>query len=345
MKRLLLCLSCAFMLVMISGCADYGYVDDALDKITIEDILPEAEDGGYSSLEEAADAVYEQQLAACKMYAECYEKTYYQQYLGNGKKLKEDKTAHICSTFRREVNTEIYDSLKYNINKIIKDCEEESKSAFPIKVNNDVLGFYDAYSRYLNAESKEDELQNLCGILVNFAQRRNILALSFLERNKSKVYEAAAEIIEGNAETDDEYRYYLNKNNNIVSALNDVYGGVSAKYADRINKATNKLSINLVNSMDTLTDSERSKLMDELNLNSPSPSPTASPKPSASTHPTAVPTPKATSTPTPSPAPTPMRTSAPIVQPTTAPVVQPQVTEEPQPEVTEAPSYSFSVND
>ena len=333
------------MLLMISGCADYDSVDEALDKITIEDILPEAEDGGYSSLEEAADAVYEQQLAACKMYAEAYDKTYYRQYLGNGKKLKEDKTAHICTVFRNEVNSEIYGSLENNINKITKDCEDVNKSAFPKKVNNDILGFYDAYNRYLNAESKEDELKRLCSMLVNFSQRRNVLALSFLERNKGRICDAAAEIIEGNAEADDEYRYYLNKSNNIVSALNNVYGGISEKYAGRINKAINKLSINLVNSMDTLTDTERTKLMEELNLNSPSPSPTALPMPSASAQPTALPTPKVTPTPTPSPAPTPMRTSAPTVQPTAAPVIQPQVTEEPQPEVTEAPSYSFSVND
>ena len=339
------------MMSALAGCANYSGIEQALEEITIENTLPETSDEEFTSLEEANDAIYEQQLAACKVYAEIYDKTHYSQFLGSEKGLKNDKTASICYSYRRELKDDALTKFYQNIYLIIKDCDDcTNEEAFLEKANADVENFYDAYAKYLSSDNPEEEL---CRILVNYSERRNILALSFLERNKQKVYMASTDMIEKNAQTDENFRFYLNKNNNIISALNNVYNGVPSLYASRISEATTVLSKNLLNSLESLTDNERRVLMDQLNLSTPSPSPhpTATPKPSPSPAAspsdapvrTAAPTAVPTSVPKPSQAP--VKTALPVDNQQNSAVVPPQVSETDAPPETERPSYSFSVND
>lgn len=348
----MLCALCVFTMSVLAGCANYSGIEEALEKVKIENTLPEASDGEFTSLEEASDAIYEQQIAACKIYAETYDKTYYSQFIGNGKKFKTDKVANICYSYRKELNNEAVTKFYQNIYLIVKNCDDcTNKEAFLKKANTDVENFYDAYNKYLISDNPDEEL---CKILVNYSERRNILALSFLDRNRQKVYSAATKMIEENSETDENFRFYLNKNNNIISALNDVYNGVPSAYAARISEATATLSKNLLNSLESLTDNERRSLMDQLNLSTPSPSP----KPTSTPHPSVSPAPStdapirtAAPTKTPAASQVPIKTAPPVSQPT-AQAVQPQISEpEPEPETepdkpeeTEPPSYSFSVN-
>ena len=121
------------------------------------------------------------------------------------------------------------------------------------------------------------------------------------------MFDASVAVIIGNSQADDDFRFYINKNNTIIKALNEIYGGVSAKYAAEINEAGNKLATNLLNSLTSLSDRERKSLMDELGLNTPSPSPTVkptgTPAPSPSEAPSHSPAPaQAVPTPTPRPA-------------------------------------------
>ena len=348
MKRKLLGVLCVFMMLTLAGCANYGSIESELEQIKIEIKLPKVSEGKFTSLEEANDAIYEQQIAACSLYSESYEKTYYKQFLEDGSKLNADKVASLCNTYRRKLNEEISTEYYKNIYKIVKNCDDcTNKEAFLEKTNNDVQGFYDAYTKYMDSENPDEEL---CDILVNYAERRNVFALSFLDRNRNKVYDASVKIIEQNADAEDDFRFYLNKNNNIITALNEVYDGVPQKYAKLISESTTKLSKNLLNSLESLTDRERDALMEQLNLSTPTPSP----KPTATVRPTPSPTPERTPSPQ-TQAPTrtavpstqaPVRTATPATQ-GTAPTAVPQTTQIPeeQTQETDLPSYSFSVND
>lgn len=343
MKRILISVLCVFAALGFSGCTNNSNIKNSLEKVRITSELPTPSEKKYTSLEQASDAIYKQQIAACDMYWEAYEKTYYQNFIDEDMKPK-DKTraAHTCNSYRNNLLSDLRTDFYKNIYIIIKDCDDcENKDAFLEKANNDVLGFYDYYIAY---KQTDDEEQALCKLLVDFSERRNVLALSFLDRNKKAVYEATTNIIENNADTNESYRFYLNKNNSIVSALNDVYGGVSPQYAERIKKATTKLSVNYLNSLENLTDSERRVLMDQLDLSTPSPTPKAAASPAPSKTPT--------HTPEPTPTAPPVRTAAPA---TAAPVITPKVTAVPtvapvtpvpdEPDETERPSYEFSVED
>ena len=227
-----------------------------------------------------------------------------------------------------ELTEEIRVEFFKNLYRIINDCEDcVNKEAFLEKADDHVMGFYDPYYEYLNGE---DESEVLCEMLVNYAERRNTLALSFLERNERKVYEAATKKIEENADTDENSRYYLNRNNNIISALNKVFGGVPSAYAARITDATTTLSKTLLESYDDLTEYERAVLIEELDLTTPTPLPRATMPPRAEQAPTPVPVQ--------TPVPAVRSTSRPTTAPTRVPAVQ-------APSATEGPSYSFSVDD
>lgn len=316
------------MLLLSAGCTNYNSIKEALDEIEIENTMPEVSDGGYDSLADANDEIYELQIATCEMYAEAYELTQYKRYADNFEEedKKDEKIMDLCNARRMELNEEIRTLFFQNLYTVIKDCEDcKNKEAFLEKADDHVMEFYDAYIAYQNAD---DEREVLCDILVDYAERRNTLALSFLERNERKVYESATRKIEENADTDEDYRYYLNKNNYLISALNLVFGGVPSTYASRITDATTQLSKTLLNSYEDLTEYEREVLIEELDLATPTPSPRPTAAPRATTAPTPVPV--RTPQPTVRPTSVPQRTAVPATQP---------------PAATEGPSYSFSVND
>ena len=218
------------------------------------------------------------------------------------------------------------------------------------KAYDNVLTFYDAYNKYMTDDNKD---VNLTNILLNYNERRNVLAHSFLARHEKEVFKAAVAVIEGNAAADDEFRFYVNKNNLIINALNDEFGGVPKEYAERITAASTKLAINLVNSLSSLTDKERKELLDDLAVTSPSPSPTITPTPTPrpTLTPAPVMTPRPVVTRVPS-TPRPVATVRPVStprppEPTEAPqpeeeviVQEPEAAEVPQPEE-ELPEYSF----
>lgn len=302
LKRKILFIVASLMTLMIlTGCGDYSSIEMQLDEVEIENRLPDVPDVDFETMEEAEDAVYAQQMAACEMLTDAYDQTYYDQFLENVKG-NEKRIAEICNKKRQEINTEIETLYKSNIYEIMEEVEDcPNVDAYVDKTYANVQTFYDEYNKYMNADNEEVALTN---ILVYYYDRTNILAKSFLVRNENEVFDASVNVIEGNAQADEEFRFYINKNNTIIRALNEIFGGVPAAYAHRIEESSNKLARNLLNSLETLSDRERGLLMDELGLSTPTPSPkpTATPKPSPSPSPTPTPkpTPKPTSTPKPS---------------------------------------------
>lgn len=292
------------VLLLFTGCGDYSSIEAQLRDIEIENRLPDLPEEEIRTMEEAEDAVYVQQLAACEMLSDSYNQTHYTNFLENVNG-NEKRIAEICNKKRKSIDTEIEELYKNNIYKIMENVTDcPNVDAYVTKTYANVLTFYDEYDNYLNADNTDVALTE---ILSYFYDRTNVLAKSFLARNEKKVFEAAVSVIEGNAQTDEDFRFYINKNNIIIKALNEIFGGVSLDYANRIEAASDKLAVNLLNSLESLTTRERGLLMDELGLSTPTPSPkpTATPKPS------------------PSPSPTPRPTAQPTAQPTAKPAAKP----------------------
>jgi len=340
-KRILLMTAASLtVLLLFTGCKDYSKIDSRLDDVKIENKLPKLGNEMYRTMEDVEDAVYDQQIAACEMLAETNKQTNPQniddKYSASNKRVLER-----CNNKRNEINDDIrklYSANLYKLMENVKDCP--NVDAYVSKTYANVLTFYDEYSNYQNSDNRDKALSD---ILVYYYDRTNVLAKSFLSRNEKEVFNASVNVIEENARAEDSYRFYINKNNIIIKALNEIYGGVPNEYAERINEAGNVLARNLLNSLESLSDKERTALMDELGLATPSPSPkpTPTPKPAETPapnatpaaaptpRPAATPTPRAAATPTPRPAATPTQRPSTQTQQQTQQQTQPQEEEEP----------------
>jgi len=313
-RKLFLIIASLMTLMLISGCNDYSDIEAQLREVEIENRLPDVDAGRFRTMADAEDAVYEQQIAACEMLSDSYDKTYYTNFIGNVKG-SEKRIREICNQKRQSIEEDIEKLYKKNIYAIMEDVEDcPNVDAFVDKTYSNVCLFYDEYNSYQNADNEDVELTN---ILVYYHDRRNLLAKSFLARNEIDVFEASVAVIEGNAQADEEFRFYINKNNSVIKALNEIYGGVPEEYAYKIEIASNKLATNLINSLESLTDRERGQLMDELGLSTPTPSPRPTP------------TVKPSMTPSPTPRPTAVPTAKPTAKPTARPATKPstQLTE------------------
>ena len=319
MKRKLLITAASLVTLMLfTGCSDYGDVERELNEIKIENRLPKVGNEKYRTMEEAEDAVYAQQIAACEMLSDVTEKTdsrNFEGYSGNAKRIAER-----CNNKRNEVALDIKGRYVENIYAIMEDVKDcPNVDAYVSKTYLNVETFYDEYRNYQMADNTDLALTD---ILVYYYDRTNVLAKSFLTRNEDDVYEASVAVIEGNAQADENYRFYINKNNLIIKALNEIYGGVSAEYAERINNAGNKLAMNLLNSLESLSEKERKLLMDEMGLITPSPAPTEKPTPQPSVTPSNAP--ESTSEPKP------VATTKPSETPKPAATAKPAATTKPQ---------------
>ncbi len=320
MKRKLLVLAASLAaLLLLAGCGDYSAIETQLNEITIENKLPTVSEKKYKTMEDAEEAVYEQQMAACEMLSNICDETYYEQYYekegGNRKRV-----SAICNDKRNEISADVKQRYYKNLYEImdgVTDCP--NVDAYVTKTYNNVLTFYDEYNKYRTADEPDVALTN---ILVYYYDRTNVLAKSFLVRNKQKVFDAASAVVEGNAQADDNFRFYIGKNNIIIKALNEIYGGVPGEYAKKINSASNELAKNLLDSMESLSDRERAALMAEYGLSTEAP--TATPKPTATPSPEPGETPAATPAPAVTAAPKATPTPTPKVTPTPTPKAQQQ---------------------
>ena len=313
---------------MLTGCSDNEDVSKTLENITVVNTLPEVgEDVGYTSLSQIDDYVYEQQLAACEMYIDACNQTNFRNFtqdynsLENKDLTKEQKKiSSMCTTRRREILDEIEVEFCLNIYRLLKSVEDcPNIDAYVKKALNDVLDFYDVYGSYLNG----DEQDALIDMLVEYYTRTNVLALSFLDENKNAVCKAAVKRISNNADMTEDLRMYVSENNEIIKALNTIYGNIPSTYANKITDDSSYLAKKLIASMETLSNEEKLEMIYQLDP-TPSPTPKATPTPTPSPSPSPSPTPKATPTPTRTPTPTkaPQKaTPVPTPVPTKEPIV------------------------
>ena len=326
MKRFLIGLLCVGSLFTLCGCGSknsdtYKRIRSTQVNIELADVPKEK----YTSLSDADDDIYDLQLSACDLYIKSYNVLNASNFKSSD--IKGTKLARACYEQRKEINKQIEKKFYQDLYLLVKNCSDcTNTNAFLAKAHKDVLGFYDSYAKYLDAENPDDILIE---ILIDYSQKRNVLALSFLERHKREVLSTAINTIEKNAESEDNMRFYVNKNINIKDALEEVYDNIPEKYSERIEEAHIALSMRLLDSLKNITEREKNALIEQLQLATPSPSPSPTPSP----------------TPTPTPKPTPSPTPTPTPKPAATPTAPAQVRITPTPDDSgELPSYNFSVN-
>lgn len=341
MKYIRLCLIMAVLTLLASGCTDTTAIQAELSAVELSYELPYVYEENCDRLEEADEAVYEQQLAACEMYYEAYDITrtpdFIEKYENN---LSEEKIAFLCNQRRKQLQLDIATALHDNIYLMVKNVEDcDNIPAYMKRVNADAVNFYDYYAKYMYSDNPADAL---CDILVVFYERTNILAFMFLDENQDEVIDAAMSKIEEHAQATDNLNMYISKNNDLIKALNTVYGGVSEREAGQIARSNAKLARKMLEDDNDLSEDRIDELMYQLGEPTPTPVPTPTPEPTETPEPTATPSP--TPRPTPTPTPVPRRTAAP--QPTVRVTERPQATQKPviiDVEITDEPTPTNEV--
>lgn len=332
---LLLCSLLAALL--LSSCGKYDEVKRTLNEITIQNTLPIVDENDkYTSVDDIDELVYEQQIEACGMFTDTYNKTSFKQFEDG--KYKKKTLEKLCQAKRQEIDLDIATAFDINIYKLLKNTDDCSNmDAYVIRSFNDVADFYDIYDRYKNGD---DPNGTLVDMILEYSEHSNLLAYKFLDKNDTKVFKAALMRISDNVESDEYYRQKITENNRIVSALNTIYGGVPEEYSEKIDELNTMLAAKLIRSMKDLTPEQRKKYLEELYPSTPSPSPTAT----ATVQPTAVPKPTVTATQRPlataipmTPRPTARPTAAPTQRPTSAPTSTPRPAATAVPQPTDTP--------
>ena len=245
----------------LTACGKYGKLQDELDTITAESTFPPVTEGA-TTLDDINNAVYEQQLALCTAYAEAYNKTGIDDFMLKYPKLDRDKVLSRLNDTRQDINDDSTDIFIENMALIVKDVTDiPNLSAYIEKRWSEVQVFYTDYNRFVNYG---DDYSVLSDLLLKYANSDNQLASEILKHNSDQFMNAAVLRIEKNAEAKEDFRVKITENNNIINAVNNLYGGVYTDLVKRINTANRNLAVKLLNSLETLSKSEKEKLLDQL---------------------------------------------------------------------------------
>ena len=276
-RWLKLCAVLGVMLLLISGCGNSkGALKGELRDISLTKELPAVRLKDCHRLREVDEAVYEQQIAACEMYSEAYSLTKTSDYRKKYKDVNKKNVAQYCQNRRQELQLDIATQLNDNIYEMIKTVEDCSNiSAYLKRVNYDAVNFYDYYTDYINSPSRDSAAA--CRMLTAFYEKSNILAFRFMGENKDEIIEKAVDQILTNSHQTEDFNKYISINNELVRALNTVYGGVPSEYADVITKANIRLVRNLLEEDNDLSSDDIEKLMSQ--LGEPTPEPAVAPTP------------------------------------------------------------------
>lgn len=274
MKRIKLCFMCLASVLLLAACGGKSDLKADLEKVRLSGELPEISVEECRYLDEADEAVYEQQIAACELYYEAYDITrtsdYIEMYDG---KIKPERVAYYCNERRKELNLDISTQLHDNVYDIIKNAEDcDNTDAYLDRVEFDAKAFFDYYADYMNSDDREEII---CRILKTFHERSNILAFMFMSENEEEFIDAAMTRIAENSTMNDDYSMYISENNELIKALNSVYGGVDGERAAIIAEANTKLIRKMLEHDSDLDKESIDTLMEQ--LGEPTPEPTLEP--------------------------------------------------------------------
>ena len=256
---------CIIMVIgLLSGCGETSRIRKEINTIIIENTLPSV-DSGATAMADISDAVYTQQLKLCSMYSDAYEKTDLDSFEQKYPDFEKDKLRSLLSEARKDMNEQSAAVFEENMNTLlanVSDCA--NPSAYISKCTSEVGAFYDDYRRF-NTTDDSERNSVLCDILLKYSKQDNSLATRFITDNKKDFCNAAAELIESGTEQNKDLRAKVGKCSELIDAINETFGGAPVDIADRINAANKKLIAMLLNSMESLSDSERKRLLEQLN--------------------------------------------------------------------------------
>lgn len=282
----LACFALIITVAGLSGCKKNNLIKQELEHVSLSQELPSVTDTIYTKLIDADENVYEQQIAACELYSEAYQITKTVDFVEKYKDtVKKKMVAYYCNSRRKELQEKITTGLHDNVYTLVKNVNDcTNMSAYLKRVNFDTVEFYDYYTDYINSLDTD---KALCRILTCFYERNNILVFHFLDEHKEEVILAAINVIQNNSQAEENLNVYILKNNNIIDALNAVYGGIPTEYAQVVTDSSICLSRKMLEENKKLSAEDIDKLMQQLGESTPKPSPT--PEPSNTPVPTATP--------------------------------------------------------
>ena len=341
-SRIMLIVLSGILISALAGCGEKSGLATELDAIEFEAELPAVGITDCRYLAQADDEVYKQQIAACELYNEAYKLTNGNVFKRKYRDVNATKVFHACYDKRREMNLKIATTLNDNVKAMIYSVEDcDNIPAYLRRVIDDTEDFYDYYDAYVNADG---DIDPACRILTAFYERSNILAFRFMKENKDDMIHSAVQKIVKNSLATEDLNKYISENNDLVKALNIVYGGVSEEYGELITNSEIRLVRRMLEEANKFAADDIDKLMRQ--LGEPTEEPKLTPSPEPTEEPTEKPTEKPTEIPVRTIAPertvAPAPTAAPVIPtrapstapPTQAPVEEPaQIPTEDEPEV------------
>ncbi len=233
---------------LLTSCGEYDRFCDELDMLSIDLTLPEPRSGAKST-DDAKKDIYEQQSALSEAYWKAYKITetgdYPQRYIG----IEKDKIISALSNARSRIN---YDSEVYfaaNLKVILQDAQDVPNiNAYMTKQIEETREFYRDFIKL--RDYTEDDYKEVTAILVKYYESDNEFAKYTLEEKEQFVIECATLQIEENSKVTEGHSASLQKNNEIIIAVNELFGGVkrNTDHASRITKA-NKVLVSYVNDL------------------------------------------------------------------------------------------------
>ncbi len=255
---------CAFVAVaMLSSCGKYSKLNKTLDAITVTNEFPLAMGGAYT-LAEVEESVYFQQKALCDALAEAYEQTDIDTVREKHPEINRNKMMYQLSNRRQQLNVESNELFMDNVEIILEDVQDcKDKHAYTISRMEEAQSFYSDYGKLKSAT--EEDFQIVSKIFVSYAFSENSLAKRVIVEYRDLIVETATRMIEYNASRDEAYRANIAKNNEIIRAINEVLGGVSGNtsYRKRINDANRTLLEKTLNSMSSVSQSEKERILNQ----------------------------------------------------------------------------------
>ncbi len=240
-KTFMIVCSLALMLTL-SSCGKYGEFTEELDALKVENSFPTAV-GGATEVEETVESIRQQQVSLSLAYNEAKKITDTELFVEVYDGISPDRMASELSKTRNRINNENNECFRQNLMVILENVNDCSNvEAYIEKRIEEVKGFYLQYIELQNLD--ENSFEEVTSIFVSHANGKNEFAKWALKQKEIMVAESATRSIEQNSNVVVGHSAKLQKNNEIVTALNVLFGGVrgDTDHMERIKTSNKKLS-------------------------------------------------------------------------------------------------------
>ena len=246
----------------LSSCGKYAKLYETLDNMTLETVFPEIE-SSVASISDAKEYTLIQQKALSEAMVEAYKITDIETLREKHPDINRDKMMAELSNKRVLLNNDSIIAFRDNINILLEGVDEQDRISYIQKCVKEVEDFYLDYDKITDPDN--DNHKVISKIFTTYAFSKNEFAKYIIIENAEKITKAATLTIEENAEEETSLRANITKNNQIIRAINEVFGGVNSdeSYKTRINNANRKLLTKTLNSMSGMSQAEKDNILSQ----------------------------------------------------------------------------------